>query len=392
MHEIVPGLEISQPLEKIIAHSCGIVQKVLLLDGFYGFVTDGCADGIPLAPGGRYSLLLLREYLFSTQCGSNPKCLGRGDDIRQNIEVLAGPPSSSSAEAALYLISDERNPVGSGSFSNFSNEVGIGDVVSTLTQHRLDDDVCNFLWTYQTDIWVKNLSQSADDSLPADGINLPTAVTGPGAAAIGKVDDSGDLWVPVPVDPPTSIQREGSQGSSMEGSIEAHPIAVVSSIVIADLDGVFDSLGSGIREKSYIEPEGFGDFHQLVMEMRRRGDVGELGVFPPSADEIRSCVAIWIDGSQFPTQSDQFRAIVSQGRASHVAGKIENNVTINIRTKRTNRGSRSIPDKVVEVSGMGGMPPVEFGPLLRVWPGQRRTDGWHDRVTVDCLRHDRRAS
>ncbi len=65
-----------------------------------------------------------------------------------------------------------------------------------------------------------------------------------------------------------------------------------------------------------------------------------------------------------------------------MVGEIENDVPVNIGAKGTRGGGGSIPDKVIEIRGMGSVLPVEPRPFLGIGAWERRADPWSDGVTV----------
>jgi hypothetical protein len=64
----------------------------------------------------------------------------------------------------------------------------------------------------------------------------------------------------------------------MKSPVEADAVTIVPPVVVADLDGILNCFGPGIGKEGDVKPKRFGDFHELMVEVRGCGDVRKLRV------------------------------------------------------------------------------------------------------------------
>ncbi len=81
----------------------------------------------------------------------------------------------------------------------------------------------------------------------------------------------------------------------MEGAVEADSIAIILFVVVANFHGVLHGLGPGIGKEGGAEAKLRGELHELVMKMRRGGNLALLRVLSPGADEITPRVAVRVN-------------------------------------------------------------------------------------------------
>jgi len=191
------------------------------------------------------------------------------------------------------------------------------------------------------------------------------------------------------MDPPASIQGKGAQRSPVESAVEADSVAVVFPVVVADLDGVFYGLGTRVGKKRHVKTEGFGDLHEFVMEMGGCRDVTVFRVLPPGADEVGSGVPIRVNSGDLLSHGNDLRMIVSQGGTCHVTRKIDNDIPVHIGTERAGGPGGSVPHEVIEICGVGRIPPVESGPRLGIGSRRGRLNMGCESFAIENLGHDR---
>ena len=135
--------------------------------------------------------------------------------------------------------------------ADLPDEIRTGKIIPPLPLNRLHDDEGYFGGIDQADVRVQEMLQAAPHSFLPGAADRPAARAFPVlTGAVGEVNDVRDLGEPVALDFLAAVQGESAQGAAMESPVEADPVAVVLFVVVADLDGILDSLGAAFGGKA----------------------------------------------------------------------------------------------------------------------------------------------
>ncbi len=211
-----------------------------------------------------------------------------GDDVRDDVPVLAGEPAAGAAEARHHLVEDEQDPVAVAHVADRLEVAVRGRNDAVRPRHRLHEHRGDGLRPLVLEDLLEVRRARADGT----GVRMPRG------AAIGvRVEHADDARHPGLVRPPARIA--GERDPAERGAV-VRPIArddlVPPGVHAGELDRVLVGLGAGVREERHREVAG-RDLGQQPPEPRaglvrhRRPDRAELvGLLLDRGDDLRMLV------------------------------------------------------------------------------------------------------
>ena len=148
-------------------------------------------------------------------------------------------------------------------------------------------------------------------------------------------------------------------------------------MVVADLDGVLDRLGTAVREEDGVHPVVTGNVRQAIHQPGRAGEIG-VGA---GRVEVLSRDFRGLDEIERRQRIEHFGVVVAQWHRADVAGPVHQDVTVHVGTEGADRRCVAVPDELVDVGAGGCVLVVVLDPLAGAFAGEL-LDHRLDAVTI----------